>query len=294
MNQELTLHPSFVMPVSKLTKKISLKGLDTMNARFDLVLKENGDTVSYEFGELYVQGKSGDMIPIKSVINIWYWYNKKQNVLWLSDCTDEMLTCTSISFTDDKNNSCDAVISEEIRALADEALIKMSADLFKQAKELGLDTVTRVSVPKQYRELCYENYEGELIPLRSTYVGTADFNKNDVFVNAKNTTGDHLYIKNPGGGREKSSKCWIGLWSEKTGKELPGYCNACNACIDKKPVLGGHVIKGAAVSREAIKGETIYIDPICSGCNNSSNTAQMTAQYATKVLSIIWEGLAER
>ncbi|MCL1891845.1 MAG: hypothetical protein FWF97_00920 [Alphaproteobacteria bacterium] len=63
---------------------------------------------------------------------------------------------------------------------------------------------------------------------------------------------------------------WIDYWIKKRGL-IPEWCRHCKT--NTKELDGGHVriVEQGPDGKWYYKGETLYIVPICRGCNNPNN-----------------------
>ncbi len=87
-----------------------------------------------------------------------------------------------------------------------------------------------------------------------------------------------ILVKNKNGTTGKhpdGHSSWLDFWETKKGKKA----DTCERLgCSSKAVLGGHVIKSGEGGKE-------YILPLCSSCNNSSNTDEFKA-WDTDLISV--------
>ena len=112
---------------------------------------------------------------------------------------------------------------------------------------------------------------------------------NEEFYNAKDTTGDAIYIN----GKQYDGS-FIDYWYEKTktsedeGVECMNFL--CQSSGKKrKEVVGAHIV----LNKEAVdlkKGNVFYIVTLCSKCNHYTNTAMMKLDHSIKAPVLIWTG----
>ena len=110
---------------------------------------------------------------------------------------------------------------------------------------------------------------------------------NILFYNAKDTTGDRIYIDN-----NEYDGSFIDYWCEKTGKESNTHIRCMNKfCmnVEVNDIVGAHVVCNKD-DVQLSEGDKFYIIPLCKKCNHHTNTSAMMLDHSIKAPILIWTG----
>lgn len=267
---------SFSFQVPDMFSSAQTRGFQ---AQRELTPSPGEHTRSIYLGKVNLPDNSEE--SLEAVLNIWYYYFPEEEVIWLSDsvvCESNPVTMSlyrkdgqKVKVLSGRSGTYDQI---------ENSLRNLSEELIRSAEQNGLAVVRRRDIPDHMKELYYRQTDGNYRQLKSTYFGTRNIYRGNVFANASGTSGDVFY--DPAG--TPVYKSWLDLWSFCT-MQNPTVCTACQSVNN---LCGAHVLMGQNQSAVPAAGSMVDILPLCSKCNHYTKTGAMTAAVNTMSLVMIW------